>query len=631
MMIMSRLLLHGLLPAVILLGGCAPGQPGAAHPPAPMALAPPMFRELAPQSGSPSEPLLLAEAGVKALSAQDFPAASDKLNLAIKLDPANSGLHFLNGLTYHLRALQGDGSLYELAEEGYKLAVKFDSSNWVARFHQGLLAMDRKDFSAAQNHLAEALLFNRDYPDMLYAMVVASYFAHDPRTAAGALEQLRTREPQSERVLRATCMIEAALGNDVQALASLEQYRSLFGADPRPALGLQQRIGDWQSFYQQARRGAGASASPPARLTPAGYTPAEYATDREAGTPAAPVAADREQYPAGAEMRTEDKMIIVDVVIIQTEENVSTRKGVNLLNGLTVQFGNGNSPAYSWNRDKNQASADTSFVTATAITQALNIPTINYSLNIFNAHTDRAEILARPTVIALNGEESKFFSGLEIEAATVGDTTGNSGGSSVQINKSVGVSLEITPAFQENGRVKLNVHAMRTFLRTPSTDIVYENKIETSKTEVTASVVMNYGESLVLSGLSEKETERIRDGVPLLQDLPLVQYLFSRKDSRDFQRSVLILLTPRLPQYVYRDNGRQPYAAGNVAGTPLDELQARYSDWFKPYPNWASVFHHMQSNSLYREFRTGDVTMEKWENQQSLLERLKQAFLFLYF
>jgi hypothetical protein len=63
----------------------------------------------------------------------------------------------------------------------------------------------------------------------------------------------------------------------------------------------------------------------------------------------------------------------------------------------------------------------------------------------------------------------------------------------------------------------------------------------------------------------------------------------------------------------------------------VDELQARYSDWFKPYPNWASVFHHLQSNSLYREFRTGDVAMEKWRSQQSLLERLKEALGFLYY
>jgi len=63
----------------------------------------------------------------------------------------------------------------------------------------------------------------------------------------------------------------------------------------------------------------------------------------------------------------------------------------------------------------------------------------------------------------------------------------------------------------------------------------------------------------------------------------------------------------------------------------LSELQACYSDWFRPYPNWASVFHHMQANKLYREFRTGDVALEKWENQETRKNRLNTALDFLYF
>ena len=47
-------------------------------------------------------------------------------------------------------------------------------------------------------------------------------------------------------------------------------------------------------------------------------------------------------------------MVIVDVVIIRTEETKSNRQGVNLLNGLNLQFG-GESPgtgAYSYRRSR---------------------------------------------------------------------------------------------------------------------------------------------------------------------------------------------------------------------------------------------------------------------------------------
>ncbi len=110
-----------------------------------------------------------------------------------------------------------------------------------------------------------------------------------------------------------------------------------------------------------------------------------------------------------------------------------------------------------------------------------------------------------------------------------------------------------------------------------------------------------------------------------------MQYLFSNRTTRDFQRSVLILLTPRLPQYVYKAGGVAPSTGDAKADEAMAELRARFADWFTPYPNWASVFHHMQSNSLYREFRTGDVSLERWQDQESFSNRLKTALDFLYF
>ncbi|MBT3770205.1 MAG: hypothetical protein HOF85_10145, partial [Acidiferrobacteraceae bacterium] len=43
-------------------------------------------------------------------------------------------------------------------------------------------------------------------------------------------------------------------------------------------------------------------------------------------------------------------------------------------------------------------------------------------------------------------------------------------------------------------------------------------------------------------------TEHNRDGVPGLQDAPFLQYFFSQRDISEFQKSVLILLTPRHTQ-----------------------------------------------------------------------------------
>jgi len=285
--------------------------------------------------------------------------------------------------------------------------------------------------------------------------------------------------------------------------------------------------------------------------------------------------------------------------------------------------------------------------------RALTIPAITYSLNIANSGTDRNDVLARPTIVAREGETSEFFSGENIKASSV-STTAQQG--ATEVEQDIGVSLKVKPELVSDQMVKLNLEVERTFLQTPSSSVTFNFQLRTTKTRVNATVDLRKGDTLILSGLSEKQTENLRDGVPFLQDVPGLQYFFSSKKTRDYNKSVILLITPRFPEYTYRpatpsgssvndkyatiedgvgasgaeDRGdpknREPRASPEVT-----ELQARYTDWFKPYPNWASAFKHLQGNKLYREFRTGDVSLEKWEAQTTHKARLKKALDFLYF
>jgi hypothetical protein len=410
-------------------------------------------------------------------------------------------------------------------------------------------------------------------------------------------------------------MVMAALGNGEEAQGYLTQYVNTTGNGERGAV-MEGRLDSWERVYKRARTSKISTVPLQVGLLP------QLKSGSSGGA---------KDEVIKDPVKDDYKMVIVDVVIIRTEEDISSSKGINLLNGLTLQFGSTNLSEAGFSYQSSNAKTPSGTLSKT-ITRALNIPSITYSLNIANSSSDRNEILARPTLVALAGEKSEFFSGLEIEAAAIGGN--NSDGSTVKVQKEIGVKLALQPEFLDDGRVKLNVVAERTFLTTPNTNsVTFELRIDTSKTSVSANVAMNFGETLILSGLSEKETERARDGVPFLQDIPGLQYLFSKRTTRDFQKSVLILMTPRPPSYTYqsdrqREQTRQRQNSGERA---LSELQARYSDWFKPYPNWASAFHHMQDNTLYREFRTGDVTMERWANSETLKSRLIQAIDFLYY
>ncbi|MBF0436265.1 MAG: hypothetical protein HQL77_12945 [Magnetococcales bacterium] len=627
-------------------GGCVthPEQTGQADP-----IVKPVAAVKAPVQLSDSD--LLASEAIQLISENKLDDASTKINLALKQRLDRSYYHLLNGLIYHLIARsankgEADKGSYDLARQGYEMAIRFDPSNWQAQYLLGRLCIDVGDYNNAQKYLVMAVGLHRDDPKLLDSLIYASYRNNSPDVAAAAIQAMEKAGGFNGRdtTLRNAALVMSALGEREQADRYFNQLRTV-STDQHLLTHVNRRIQDWQEFYAMEPKlrtvefsnfqGSNFNAPANPMVTPqfgGGFGNAMGGV------------------PPKTAIGTENKMVVVDVVMILTEENMATSRGVNVLTGLKMQFGDSTNPAYSkgFSRKITDTTAATTAADATtgvvaapstttgitdtrSITRALTIPAISYTLNIMNASEQRNEILARPTLVALAGESSEFFSGVDLTAAAV--SQGTQGGEAVRIQKEIGVKLLISPSFIDTNHLKLNVTAQRSFLNTPSTNVDFAYKLETTLNKVTASVVMRYGETLILGGLSEKESEKASDGVPGLQDIPGLQYLFSQNIKRDFQKSVLILLTPHPPQYVYQtEHAREEYEKTlSEDERPLAALRARYADWFRPYPNWASAFHHLQNNSLYREFRTGDVALESWADMTDINERLKQIKEFLYY
>lgn len=577
---------------------------------------------------SPIESRAIAIRGVQALREGELELASRLFNGALKLEIQNSYLQFLNGLAYHMIAIRSDQSQFSHAEQGYRLAIKFDETNWMARYYVGLLYLDKRQYKRAKAAFADAMLYNDSYPDLLYNFTVASYYASDPETAAGPLTRLQEVEPASGRMLRASSIITAALGRAQEAKTWLKEYKKI-EKDGQKTRQLTRRVKDWGRVHARVQK---ASLRPPAltlKITPGvklAQSQEEETTVRSDSEEQK--ASEQESREASEALLEQNKMVIVDVVIISSTEDITTSKGVNLLSGLKLQFGHVSTDTL--NRVGLMPSGTSTSTDTSNIVSTLTIPTITYSLNIANAGTNRNEILARPSLVATEGQKSEFFSGENIKASAV--TVNQDGATAVE--RDIGVRLGITPKTVGKNTVKLLVEVERTFLQTPSSSVQFTFQLRTTKTTVAANVVLRRGETLILSGLSEKQTENTRDGVPVLQDVPLIQYLFSSQTTRDFNRSVLVLVTPRRAEYTYRPRDARKLtgaAQGASEDEVLNELKARYTDWFRPYPNWASVFRHLQNNTLYREFRTGDVALERWDTQSSHGARLKSALNFLYY
>ena len=609
---------------------------------------------LVPAGTQDSEMLAKVSVAVGFIKRLELPRAHLAVNEALQLDPRNSHLHFLNGFVYHLQARQGDTQKGEMALEGYSQALRIDPGNWIAQEFLGLAHMDLKQFDRARLAFSEALLLTPESAVSVQGLMVAAYLSGDARTACAMADQFQKTIAERPRgFLWSSISVYASCGSFTQA-DGMREALSRLGGSTTELERADRRLAQWRAVYSKQAQAATAHMLPtkfstdaaagerPMQLAQA-FTlpklsrpperPVEAATPTPMPTPtvaspalaAAPTPPTAPTPAQSADPSAADgpRMLLVDVVLLSTQELISTSKGVNLLNALTLQLGSvaGNLAAYSRVVTDNATAG-----VSTAITRAVTVPALSYSLNIANANNSLNEVLARPTLAAIEGLPSEFFSGINLSAGVV--STSQQGGTTiVPLDKRFGIKLAVTPTFLPKGRVQLKVEAQRTSLNASSENPRVAYQIEIAETTANANVVMNLGDTLVLSGLSEKSSSSTRDGVPGLQDVPGLQYLFSNKKTNDIQRSVLILVTPRAPVQI----AAAAAGASDPMAARMKVLRESFGFGGGSPANIEAVLNQLQGNEFFREFRQGDVSMERWDRMRSTGDRLKEALGFLYF
>lgn len=561
-------------------------------------------------------------AGLQALDDKNWQEASKAFNRALKFDPTDPNLHFLNALTYHLMAAQGDASQLDMAKVGYDLALRYDPSNFWAAYQLGQISFTEQRYRKAQDAFAYALLFDEENVDILRALATASYYAQDLDTALSAIEKAGALQPANADISHDAALYYAAAGEDGRAQAQLDIYSATAGnVSTFRKSHLIDRMAGWSRFHREQG----------GRLLKVQSTMDILGADVTApilsqGAEKTPNSGSSNQSSVVANAY-EKSMVLVDVVIIRSEERMATSKGVNLLRGLSSTL-SGVLWSASDVRTINSGAANSRVKTFT-INPSFGI-SATYALNIFNDNYDKNEVMARPTLVAQNNKKSEFFSGsifhVELQSAF--------GGQSNVQPVPVGVKLDVTPTFHSSDEVELNVTAARAFIEAPTANAGFNNFTQTTENMVTANVTMKFGDTLVLSGMSEKATENLRDGVPILQDIPIVQYLFSNENTLNFTKSIVILLTPRKPRYTLEDGTEKidlaNPATAKISQSNINELKTR-PGWHKPADNLDAVFWHLKDNTFFKEFRSGDVRMEKW-NYPGRLERMtERAVQFLYY
>jgi hypothetical protein len=299
-------------------------------------------------------------------------------------------------------------------------------------------------------------------------------------------------------------------------------------------------------------------------------------------------------YLTASSEAARDHMIEVDVVIVVVNETETRSFGFDFLQ--LVNFN------YTYFKTDHQ-NLGTNFITPSSVGTISNhhqygsllSASVDYDVNIANATDESASIVARPHLTTLSGEQAQFLSGGEIIFKVSGINSGD-------IKPyAFGIQLDVTPTVlpsEDEGvvPVMLDVQASRTsvlgrLLTTPTND-----DVNFDKTLVRSKALLNMNETLVLSGLYQREYRKRNSGVPYLRDIPLIRLFFSNEIEIDDVQSTVIFLTPRDPKLVNEETQkeisdfierRKQYVEAVRTDSPDDvaKFEADYPDWFKPQPN----------------------------------------------
>ncbi|MHB8151297.1 MAG: tetratricopeptide repeat protein [Desulfobulbia bacterium] len=627
------------------------------------------------------------EKGIDLLSAGKAKKANAEFNRALALAPSDANLHFLNGLAYREMARTNGQAVAELAETGYRLALEFDSNHWLAAWHLGLLQVEQRQYDAARKSFAIAARLRPRNPDIQLALAGSAYQASDAPVALWAANNTLTLRPNDPEALRIASLSSAALGMESSALEFRDRFQQ---ANPSEDVHiLNDRIRAWKRVHAQADISGNAAVPaqepkpggaapdttaqpvPPADSTPGNLPPVTQASP--SGAPggagsAGEIIGEQGQgvlasswsdcvqsstsqsssssswgggsssgwgsstssdateklpaLPSPCKGIALPRMTVVDVTIVRTQETTGYTNGVNLLDGLKIVLGG------SWVRESTSHSDPSDDTRSTTITRSLGLPEkgITYSLNIFNAGDTVADVIARPSLLALDRTPATFFSGSTISVAQAGEYGGTLS------DKNIGVSLSVTPTFIDDDRLLLAVKGARSFLEPAQFEGL--DTLTSTNNIVSTNVIMRFGETLILSGLREREFINGKQGVPLLRDVPVVQYLFSTHEEYDYSHHVLILLTPRKPaSYSEILRAANAYAySPEFQKEPIDTAASEANDALRPQrPHLEAIMGKLRLNRYQHEFRTGDLSHRRFAPRPSLERVLQDVKKMMYF
>ena len=153
----------------------------------------------------------------------------------------------------------------------------------------------------------------------------------------------------------------------------------------------------------------------------------------------------------------------------------------------------------------------------------------------------KGKIISSPRVMTMNNQEAKITSGSTIYLQST--ASGSNLASFTAVDATL--SLSVKPRIAPGGAIFMDVHITKD---EPGPSV--GDQVSILKNEVTTSVLINDGETIVIGGIFKQSETGVEDGIPGLSKLPgLLGRLFRKDNKVEDNRESLVFITPRILEF----------------------------------------------------------------------------------
>jgi general secretion pathway protein D len=172
--------------------------------------------------------------------------------------------------------------------------------------------------------------------------------------------------------------------------------------------------------------------------------------------------------------------------------------------------------------------------------------TVNANLSVLIealAQKTKIRILQEPVVFTSDNQEASFFQGQDVPIRQ--STQGNQGFISDSFEyQAVGIGLNARPRITTQGDVDMEINLVISNINIAATAASGADAPFFDRRETTTQVIVQDGQTIVISGILRDQESRVKRKVPLLGDIPLVGGLFTSIDNETTRTELLAFVTP---------------------------------------------------------------------------------------